>query len=135
MFVAIIVPAAMYRLLALTACVAYTTSSASHTAAAYADLYGELSLPVRETGLQGPVVYRTAFLTYYGLQALLNFLCCVVVAHRLWLQTAEDDRPWFNAHERRMFAARPSRRNLLGSPSSNSGRSTAADTKNGTSMV
>ena len=94
-----IVPAAAFRLLALAATLAYATSS-SRSALAAALAMG---------GMQSYVV-----LAFHTLQALLNFFAAMVVVHRLWLMSIEDERPWVVLHEQKQDP-RPSRVHMLGS--------------------
>ena len=112
-----IVPSAVYRLLALACCLAYATSAVSLSMQGYADLRDVLAL--RATPGRGFLIFaRVSVVGFHALQALFYIFNLVVVVHRLWLQTSEDDRPWFIGHERKLFASagRQSRRNLLGSP-------------------
>lgn len=112
-----IVPSAVYRLLALACCLAYATSAVSLSMQGYADLRDVLSL--QATPGRGFLIFaRGSVVAFHALQALLYLFNLMVVVHRLWLQTSEDDRPWLIGHEHKLFAsaARQSRRNLPTSP-------------------
>lgn len=117
-----IVPAAVFRLLALTGCLAYATSSACSALAEVPDLraafissssyyyYSEPSASaVRETTTaaeaviaggtaavsdEDDVLQGAVGLLLHALQALLNVFASFVVVHRLWLQSTEDERAW-----------------------------------------
>lgn len=110
-----VVPSAVYRLLALACCLAYATSATSLSLQALADLSDVLALQDTTPGRGFLITSSSCKMSYHGLQALLDLFNILVVVHRLWLQTAEDDRPWLIAHERKLFASagRQSRRNLV----------------------
>ena len=96
-----LVPSALFRLLALIACLAYTTASfhlavnsgfeARLLLGPEIETYrasGEVPIPSAELALDMGVCLTEVT------QMLLHFFASFVVVHRLWLQTAEDDRPW-----------------------------------------
>ena len=105
----------MLALLALAACLAYATSSARSALDALGTVRGAL-LPgdaaeatdaADQALLQGSVV-----LLFHATQAALNLFAALVVLHRLWLQSNEDERAWLVVRQR--ISPRVSRADLLG---------------------
>ena len=107
-----VVPAAVFRLLALAACLAYATSSSDSAVEALRSVDEAVAgdtgarSPAKQALLQGIVV-----LCFHLTQAFLNLCAAFVVLHRLWLQSTEDDRVWLVVHEQPTAAyhKRPSR--------------------------
>jgi len=111
-----LVPSALSRLLSLIACLAYTTASfhlavnsgfeARLLLGPFLEAYrvtGEVPLPSPELALDCGVCVTEVT------QMLLHFFASFIVVHRLWLQTAEDDRPWIA-----VTGPRPSRTSRVG---------------------
>jgi hypothetical protein len=104
-----LVPSALFRLLALAACLAYVTSSTRSAASVVSDLLNEPETAQR-TSLR---VQRAVVLSFHLAQALLNSFAAFVIVHRLWLQSTEDDRAWLVVHEEAKPDTRCSRRHLV----------------------
>ena len=99
-------PAAVFRLLALAACLAYATSSSRSAIAALREVGAAIPVGAAALCLQGLVVVG-----FHVVQASFNYFAALVVLHRLYLQSTEDDRAWVMVRQRRI-EPRASRRDV-----------------------
>ena len=100
-----LVPAALFRLLALAACLAYATSSTHSALEALGTVTGAVhgSAPAGESRRPSDVVQQAAVIfPLHAAQAGLHLFAALIVVHRLWLQSREDDRAWLVLRTQRM---------------------------------
>ena len=98
-----IVPAAVFRLLALAACLAYATSSSRSALEALRKVVETVPAGLAGTPGEAGLAFQGAIVVFFHvLQASFNGFAALVVVHRLWLQSTEDDRAWVMIRQRRV---------------------------------